>query len=83
MFCQQVKISCQSGASGFIVGRAVWGDACKIANNSERIEWLESVGHERIKRLNDIANEFATPWTDIYHPSEITTSWYADYPDIT
>lgn len=83
VFCQQVKIACQAGASGFIVGRAVWGDACKIASDSERIQWLQSVGYARIQRLNDIANEYATLWTDSYHPPDITTSWYANYPDLT
>jgi len=83
VFCQQVKIACQAGASGFIVGRAVWGDACTIADYSERVKWLQSVGCDRIQRLNDIANDYATPWTTIYQPSEITTSWYADYPDLS
>lgn len=83
VFCRQVKIACKAGASGFIVGRAVWGDACKIADLNERNQWLKSIGRERIQRLNDIANNNATPWTHIYQPPEISTSWYADYPDLT
>ena len=82
-FCLQVQIACEAGASGFIVGRAVWGDACKIADLNKRNKWLQSIGRERIHRLNKIANSYATPWIDIYHPPDITSSWYADYPDLT
>lgn len=82
-FCLQVQVACQAGASGFIVGRAVWGDTCKIDNHTERSQWLQSVGRERIQRLNTIANTYATPWTQRYRPVDITTSWYVDYPDLT
>lgn len=83
VFCQQVEIACQAGASGFIVGRAVWGDACKIRDESDRIEWLLSTGLARIRRLAKIASEHALPWTEIYHPQPVTIDWYADYPDFS
>ena len=79
VFCQQVKIACQTGASGFIVGRAVWGDACKITDRQARIEWLKTTGVERIQTLNDIANQHATSWKTIYTAETITPSWHENY----
>lgn len=80
IFCQQVDIACQAGASGFIVGRAVWGDACTLPAD-ERQQWLKSTGRERLQRLNTIAAKHARAWTTIYQPAPINTTWYADYPD--
>lgn len=77
-FCQQVDVACKAGASGFIAGRAVWGDACKILDSHKRIEWLESVGVERMKRLIAIANQYATPsWKN--HSPQITPNWHKNY----
>ncbi|MEQ8675412.1 MAG: tagatose 1,6-diphosphate aldolase [Aggregatilineales bacterium] len=81
IFCQQVEIACKAGACGYIVGRAVWGDACTIAEHDAREHWLKSTGRERLHRLNAIAAKYATSWTTIYQPAPINTTWYADYPD--
>ncbi len=81
VFCQQVEIACKAGASGFIVGRAVWGDACTLPIE-ERQHWLATIGQQRLKRLHDIATKHATSWTSIYQPKKVTTRWYAEYPDI-
>lgn len=80
IFCQQVDIACQAGASGFIVGRAVWGDACSLPAD-ERGQWLKSTGRERLQRLNAIAAKHARAWTTIYQPAPANPTWYADYPD--
>lgn len=79
VFCQQVATACQAGASGFIVGRAVWGNACTIQNPEERIAWLKTIGMERIKKLNNIANQYATSWQKTYHPPIITPDWHILY----
>lgn len=81
LFCEQVAVACQAGASGFMVGRAVWGDACKLTDDTERQGWLDTIGQERIQRLCDIANEHAMPWQNFYRMQPITTDWYVDYPD--
>ena len=77
-FCQQVKVACKAGASGFIAGRAVWGDACQIPYSARRIDWLESTGVDRMKRLVDIANQYATSsWQG--HSPQITPDWHKNY----
>lgn len=79
VFCQQVEIACKAGASGFIVGRAVWGDACRIADRQVRSQWLKTTGVERIKTLNNIANQYAISWKTIYTAETITPSWHENY----
>ncbi|MEM6281591.1 MAG: tagatose 1,6-diphosphate aldolase [Chloroflexota bacterium] len=80
-FTQQVEIACKAGACGFIVGRAVWGEACKISNHDERFTWLQSVGVERIRHLANIARRHASNWHSYYEPTPITTTWHIDYQD--
>lgn len=78
-FCKQVDAACKGGASGFMAGRAVWGDACKISDPVQRRQWLESEGKARLMKLSDIVSKQATPWTDHYQPESITTSWFKHY----
>lgn len=78
-YCEQVEVACKAGASGFMVGRAVWGDACQIADVSERLNWLQTVAVDRIKRLADITNQNATAWTSHYSPQDITPTWHITY----
>lgn len=81
LFCEQVEIACQAGASGFMVGRAVWGDACSIKDEAQLDDWLKTIGRDRIRRLIEIANDNANPWTSNYHLNNISTDWYVEYPD--
>jgi len=62
LFCQQVEIACQGGASGFLAGRAIWQEAMHIDEAKERIKFLATVGADRLKKLNEIAAKYATPW---------------------
>ena len=62
LFCQQVEIACQGGASGFLAGRAIWQEAISIDKAKERIKFLATVGADRLKKLNEIAAKYATPW---------------------
>jgi len=79
IFCEQVTIACQAGASGFMVGRAVWGDACAIHDTSERDTWLQTIGRDRMFQLNAIAQEHASAWTDYYQLDDVSIDWYVAY----
>ena len=61
-FYQQVEIACKSGASGFLGGRAIWQEAMPIADDKERIKFLSTVAVERMKKLTEVAEKYATPW---------------------
>ncbi len=84
IFCQKVEIACQAGASGFLGGRAIWQEAMYIDNARERVQYLSTVGADRLKRLSEIANKYAVPWykklgvsrQELAHISE---KWYQEY----
>ncbi len=77
-FTQQLEIACKAGASGFIVGRALWGDVTAFSDDEQQA-WLSSVGHERLHELRTIAEQHATGWHRFYAPPTVTTEWYRDY----
>lgn len=79
VFAKQLKIACQAGASGFIVGRALWGDAADIADTELRRSWLMKEGYRRVLKLNTIAARYARPWTACYSAPEVTTHWFKLY----
>jgi tagatose 1,6-diphosphate aldolase len=80
VFETQVKIACQAGASGFIGGRAVWKEGIPL-QAGERLKWLEDVAQIRLKKLNEIAEKYARPWTDFYPPPDLDQfqDWYKRY----
>ncbi len=84
LFCQQVEIACQAGASGFLGGRAIWQEAMHIDNTRERVQYLSTVGVDRLKRLTEIASKSAVPWYKKFGVTtqelvEIPEGWYEEY----
>ncbi len=84
LFCQQVEIACQAGASGFLGGRAIWQEAMHIDNIKERVQYLSTVGVDRLKRLTEIASKSAVPWYKKFGVTtqelvEIPEGWYEEY----
>ena len=78
MFCEQVETACGAGASGYIAGRAVWGEAAQIAEENERQRWLENTGRERLRRLAALA-EHGRAWTSILECEPVSIDWYRAY----
>lgn len=69
LFCQQVEIACRAGASGFLGGRAVWQEAMYIDDARERVQYLSTVGADRLKRLNETGLRSSLKiWTGIAPP---------------
>ncbi len=84
LFCWQVEIACQAGASGFLGGRAIWQEAMPIGDARERIQYLSTVGVDRLKRLTEIANKYAVPWYKRLglaadELADISERWYQEY----
>jgi len=84
VFCQQVEIACQAGASGFLGGRAIWQEAMHIDNARERVQFLSTVGADRLKRLNEITSKYAVPWykklgVSSQELARISENWYQEY----
>lgn len=83
-FARQVRIACQAGASGFLGGRAIWGEAMHLGDRSARREWLATVGADRLRRLHDIAGEWGRPWWRKWAAApgelvDIEDGWYRRY----
>jgi tagatose 1,6-diphosphate aldolase len=83
-FRQQVEIACQSGASGFLGGRAIWQEAMRIDNDRQRRQYLSTVATDRLKRLIEIANKHAVPWyqkagVNTQELAPISQRWYQEY----
>lgn len=83
VFAQQLEVACKAGASGFIVGRALWGDAASIAEADMRRAWLAGEGCRRLQTLNTIAVQYARPWTACYSAPEVTVSWFKTYEGLS
>lgn len=74
-FLKQTEIACESGASGVIVGRAVWSEAVALQPD-QRTVFIKTTAHERMNTLadsclrhgNSIYNQITAP-----QPS---TDWY-------
>lgn len=84
LFCQEVEIACQGGASGFLGGRAIWQEAMHLDNARERTHYLKTVAVERLKRLNEIAARYAVPWykklgLTARELASIPETWYREY----
>ena len=55
-----------------------------IENAQERVQYLSTVGSDRLERLTEIANRYAVPWYkklglaahELVHTSE---RWYQEY----
>ena len=78
-YLRQVEIACAAGASGFMAGRAVWGDACAINDLSQQRDWLADEGIQRIRQLSDAARKSARPWSAFYASEPISTTWFQDF----
>ncbi|MBN8656932.1 MAG: tagatose 1,6-diphosphate aldolase [Anaerolineae bacterium] len=76
-FVQQVVVACNAGASGIAVGRAVWKEAVTMGSE-ERVEFLRTVGQQRISRLTSLCHALAKPFHDFYQ-AEAPFDWHRTY----
>lgn len=64
-FAKQVEVVCTAGASGYLVGRAVWKEGVVLEGN-EQVRFWKNVAQPRLEKLAQIATKHAKPWTDFY-----------------
>lgn len=79
-FRRQTEIACRFGASGVVVGRAVWQEATELRNKAHD-DFLQKTAIERLVDLGDLIAEYGTPWTKYYPGTveEVGENWYAKY----
>lgn len=76
-FLKQARIACQSGASGVIVGRAVWNESIPL-QGAERTTFIHTTAVERIGQLAKLCADTATPWFERTEPPAHGPDWYLD-----
>jgi tagatose 1,6-diphosphate aldolase len=78
LFRDQVRVACQAGASGFMVGRALWGEAV-TAPPQERQSLIETLVRPRFEELASIAHDHGRDWAAKHNLPNIDESWYLEY----
>ncbi|MBX3086469.1 MAG: tagatose 1,6-diphosphate aldolase [Anaerolineae bacterium] len=77
-FAKQVRIACEAGASGVIVGRAVWAEAVAL-QGAARTEFITTKMMERVRELAQICEKYAHPWMARVVAPDAAVNWYAQH----
>jgi len=77
IYLRQVEVACRAGASGSAVGRAVWQEAIDM-DRQPRLDFLRSIGRERLSQLSALCSETGKPISDFYS-AEAPFDWYQNY----
>jgi len=77
-FKPQAQVACESGASGFLAGRAIWKEAAAMSL-SDRARFLDNTARDRLRQLLEIAAASARPWTEFYSAPPSSEDWYESY----
>lgn len=80
IFRRQVELACAAGASGVIVGRALWSEAI-AAHGAARHDFLINAGRERLADLAAICAQNGRSWRATTPAPEITALWYEGYSE--
>jgi tagatose-1,6-bisphosphate aldolase len=80
-FRKAAQMACKAGASGVIVGRAVWTEAVML-QGAEREKFLATTARERMMELGHICAEYAAPWHQHTSAPRIAPGWYEQYADL-
>jgi tagatose 1,6-diphosphate aldolase len=77
-FQKQLKVACENGCSGFLVGRALWQESVYMQTD-ERQKFLHNEATHRWQTLQVIAETYAHPWYARYEAANVNENWYKDY----
>jgi tagatose 1,6-diphosphate aldolase len=78
VFVKQARIACAAGASGVIVGRAVWNEAVTHQGDA-RAEFIQTAVLDRMRELGAVCDTYATPWFERVTPPDAGVKWYEKY----
>jgi tagatose 1,6-diphosphate aldolase len=78
LFREQVQVASAAGASGFMVGRAVWGELV-TADPSDRPRLVDEVVRPRFDELVALAGEHGHDWAARHRLPSIDEHWYLTY----
>ena len=75
---QEVRIACQAGASGFLVGRALWAPLV-TAPAAEQPTILRDVVRPRLEELVAVATESGKDWARRHQLPDVDHTSFASY----
>ena len=78
LFVEQVRVACEAGASGFLVGRALWGEAITLPREQRR-EAIASDLRDRFARLAAVATDHGTDWAALHTLPTVDERWFRTY----
>jgi len=78
LFREQVRVACDAGASGFIVGRALWGEYIR-ATADEQPRLMDEVVQPRFTELAALADEHGHDWGEHHVFPGADERWYLGY----
>lgn len=77
-FARQAEVACRAGASGVIVGRAVWTEAVALQGEA-RQQFIQTTARERMDSLAAICQQHAQPWQQRTSKPASDIDWYFTY----
>jgi len=77
-FRRQAALACEAGASGVIVGRAVWAEAVEL-HGEAREAFLADTARRRMTELADVVRAAGASWRDRVPGPDGAFDWYARY----
>ena len=77
-FLRQTQIACDAGASGVMVGRAVWSEAVTVDVEARR-GFLSTVAFERMRRLRELCDGHGRRFTELYERPRSGPGWHRGY----
>ena len=77
-FRDQLAVACEAGASGFMVGRALWGEYVTAAP-SAREQLMQRSLRPRFAELSSIAARDGRAWSSAFELPLIDEQWYRGY----
>lgn len=75
-FLRQTELACAAGASGVMVGRAVWAEATAL-HREARDHFLSTTGVERMSQLAQVCST-GSPWMTRHTPPQMDEGWYKE-----
>ena len=66
-FLRQTRVAGEAGASGVMAGRALW-DGAVSADAAARRAFLTSVAADRLRRLRELCESVARPFSAVCQP---------------
>lgn len=78
LFRDQVRIACGAGASGFMVGRALWDDYVRAAA-ADQPRLMDEVLRPRFAELAALATAHGHDWGERYQMPAVDERWFLTY----